>query len=141
MKISSKLAVKSPWSFVKFDHSRVGVTAIAQSQYRSQYPEAVPISRHEAVFFIGRNKAAEASRRQFPLVLAWATTIHKVQGLTMDQIVDIKEVKFDAGQAYVAFSRAKILQSLFIKNFKHENIKVSESIVSEMKRLSTQSPQ
>ena len=91
---------------VKFDHSRVGVTAIAQSQYRSQYPEAVPISRHEAVFFIGKNKAAEASRRQFPLVLAWATTIHKVQGLTMDQIVvDMRKVKFDAGQAYVAFSR------------------------------------
>ena len=55
---------------VKFDHSRVGITAIAQSQYHSQYPEAVPISRHEAVFFIGKNKAAEASRRQFPLVLA-----------------------------------------------------------------------
>ena len=41
---------------VKFDHSRVDVTAIARSQYRSQYPEAVPISRHEAVFFIGKNK-------------------------------------------------------------------------------------
>ena len=125
---------------LKFDHSRVGVTAIAQGQYCSQYPEAVPISRHEAVFFIGKNKAAEASRRQFPLVLAWATTIHKVQGLTMDQIVvDMKKVKFDAGQAYVAFSRVKTLQGLFIKNFKHENIKVSDSIVSEMKRLSTQS--
>ena len=72
---------------VKFDHSRVGTKAIAQSQYRSQYPAAVPISRHEAVFCIGKNKADEVSRRQFPLVLAWATTIHKVQGLTMDQIV------------------------------------------------------
>ena len=102
---------------VKFDHSRVGVTAIAQSQYRSQFPEAVPISRHEAVFFIGKNKVAEASRRQFPLVLAWATTIHKVQGLTMDQsVVDMKKVKFDAGQAYVAFSRVKTLQGLFINN-------------------------
>ena len=37
-------------------------------------------------------------------MLAWATTIQKLQGLTMDQIVDMKKVKFDAGQAYVAFS-------------------------------------
>ena len=54
---------------VKFDHSQVGTKAIVQSQYRNQYPEAVPISRYEAVFYIGKNKAAEASRRQFPLVL------------------------------------------------------------------------
>ena len=41
---------------VKFDHSRVGITAIAQSQYRSQYPEAVPITRHEAIFLSERTK-------------------------------------------------------------------------------------
>ena len=81
---------------VKFDHPRVGAKAIARSQYRTQHPEAVPISRHEAVFHIGKNKAAEVSRRQFPLVLAWSTTIHKVQGLTLDQIVvDMKGKMFE----------------------------------------------
>ena len=125
---------------VKFDHSQVGAKAIAQSQCRSQYPEAVPISRHEAVFCIGKNKAAEVSRRQFPLVLAWATTIHKVQGLTMDQIVvDMVDKVFDARQAYVAFSRVKMLEGLFIKNFKPRNIRVNADVVNEMKRLSNQS--
>ena len=121
---------------VKFDHSRVGVKAIAQSHYRSQYSEAEPISRHEAVFWIGKNKAAQVSRRQFLLVLMWGTTIHKVQGLTMDQIVvDMVDKVFDAGQAYVTFSRVKTLKGLHIKNFNPANIKVNFDVQSEMKRF------
>ena len=87
-----------------------------------------------------KNKAAEVSIRRFPLNLAWATMIHKVQGLTMDQIVvDMVDKVFDAGQAYVAFSRVKTLDGLFIKNFKPSNIKFNAGVLNEMKRLSTQS--
>ena len=74
----------------------------------------------------------------FPLVLAWATTIHKVQGLTLDQIVvDMKGNAFNAGQAYVAFSRVKSQHGLFIMNFNPDSIKVSSSVVSEKERLVT----
>ena len=123
---------------VKFDHQRVGIAAISRSQYQSEHPSSVPISRHEALFNIGRNKTVQVSRRQFPLVLSWASTIHKVQGLTLDQIVvDMKGRVFNAGQAYVAFSRVKSLQSLFIKNFNPASIKVSASVISEMERLTS----
>lgn len=123
---------------VKFDVERVGINAISRSHYQNQHPNAVPIARHEAVFNIGRSKAAEVSRRQFPLVLAWATTIHKVQGLTLDQIVvDMKGQAFSAGQAYVAFSRVRCLQGLFIKNSNPASIKVSPSVLNEMERLSS----
>ena len=54
---------------VKFNSDRVGVAAIQKSHYRQDYPDSVPITRHEATFRIGRNKA---SRAQFPLVLSWA---------------------------------------------------------------------
>ena len=79
------------------------------------------------------------SRRQFPLVLSWATTIHKVQGLTLDKIVvDMQGRSFAPGQAYVAFSRVRSLDSLFIKNFNPSSIKVSQAVVYEMELLSSE---
>ena len=73
----------------------------------------------------------------FPLTLAWATTIHKVQGLTLDEIVvDMKGGHFSPGQAYVAFSRVKKLQCLHIVNFNPKAIKASEDVKEEMARLS-----
>ena len=125
---------------IKFDHPRVGVTAASQSHYHDHYPDAVPISRHEAMFSIGRNKTVEVTRRQFPFVLAWATTIHKVQSLTTEQIVvDMKGRTFCAGQAYVALSRVKSMEGLFIKNFNPNSIKASALVIAEMERLATKS--
>ena len=66
-------------------------------------------------------------------MLAWATTIHKVQGLTMNQIVvDMVNKVFDVGQAYVAFSSVKMLEGLFMKNFKPANIRVNADVVKTL---------
>ena len=55
-----------------------------------------------------------ASRRQLPLVLAWAVTMHKAQGLSLDCAeVDVEDV-FASGQTYVALSRCTTLQGLFL---------------------------
>lgn len=65
--------------FVKFDSERVGKQAIANSQYKRSYPEAVPIKRQDVQFFAGRGRRSiEAKHSQFPLSLAWGCTIHKV---------------------------------------------------------------
>jgi ATP-dependent DNA helicase PIF1 len=63
------------------------------------------------------------SRTQIPLKLAYACTIHKVQGKTFDKIyVNLGNI-FTAGQTYVALSRITALDGLYLRNFDINKIK------------------
>ena len=90
------------------------------------------------VFRAKHKHGSEITHLPFPLTLAWATTIHKVQDLTLDEIVvDMKGGRFNPGQAYVAFSQVKTVQGLHILNFNASDIKKSSDVHSKMLRLNT----
>jgi ATP-dependent exoDNAse (exonuclease V) alpha subunit len=76
---------------------------------------------------------------QFPVKLAWACTIHKAQGMTLDDVrVDFSEKNKDYayGQVYVALSRASSLEGLsFTNHMKTSNIKVDTSLEAKLKSL------
>jgi ATP-dependent DNA helicase PIF1 len=75
------------------------------------------------------------SYTQLPLRLSWAMTIHKSQGCTLDLLrVDIHNI-FKYGQFYVALSRAKDLQGLYIRNLDFNRCYTHPKAVEFYKKL------
>ena len=60
----------------------------------------------------------EGSRVQIPLISAWALTIHKCQGMTLEKCVLHLDGCFGFGMVYVALSRCKSLEGLHIAEWK-----------------------
>lgn len=66
---------------------------------------------------------------QFPLCLAWAITIHKIQGATLTMAeIDIGSGVFECGQTYVALSRVKNLDGLYLSRFDPKKIKTNPKV-------------
>lgn len=74
------------------------------------------------------NGEVQASRAQVPLILAWALSIHKAQGQTLDRVkVDLGRV-FEKGQAYVALSRATRMDGLCVQRFDPRKVQAHDKV-------------
>lgn len=99
-------------------------------------PTWTPIKPVTTQFAVGRNRAVQVVRKQFPLRPASAKTIHRSQGDTETRIV----VNFETKRAiphihYVGLSRVTAIEGLHITNLCEDKITVSPAVEKEMLRL------
>ncbi|SPO02968.1 related to PIF1 protein precursor [Cephalotrichum gorgonifer] len=81
------------------------------------------------------NGEVQAKRSQIPLILAWALSIHKAQGQTLERVkVDLTRT-FEKGQAYVALSRATSQQGLQVLRFEKSKVMAHPRVVQFYDRL------
>jgi ATP-dependent exoDNAse (exonuclease V) alpha subunit len=76
----------------------------------------------------------QAEFRQIPLRLAWAVTVHKSQGQTYDEVtIDMGSGAFSSGHTYVALSRVRSLEGLYLtKAIRLKDIQVDPTVVEFM---------
>ena len=94
----------------------------------------VPIRPISARFF--DKKGTLLQRMQIPLILCWAATVHKVQGLSLDAaVIDLGVNVFEPRTAYVALSHVQTLGGLALLNFEPLKVKANKRVPKEMERL------
>ena len=114
---------------VLFDDRTVGLTNINIPTVHLP----IPISQVRHTFLY---KGRAIVRFTFPLVQCWACTIHKVQGMTLENIViDIGNTVFEPGMAYVALSRVTNLHGLHIMSLNNHNFQPRDDVLTEYARL------
>ena len=75
-------------------------------------------------------------RTLMPLILCWAATIHKVQGLSLDAaVIDLGTHVFEYGMAYVVLSRIRSLDGVALLSLSAERVSASPLLSSEMERM------
>lgn len=76
---------------------------------------------------------------QLPLRLAWAMTIHKSQGMSLDAaVMDLRQA-FEFGQGYVALSRVRHFSGLYLLGYNQQSLRVHPAVLEEDQYLRAQS--
>jgi ATP-dependent DNA helicase PIF1 len=78
-----------------------------------------------------------AQAYNFPINLAWASTIHKAQGATLDKVLVKLNNLWEPGQAYVALSRTRSGDNLFLEGWSPESIMMEPAVKDFYERIET----
>ncbi len=116
--------------YVEFDSSRIGMKTRTTQSIPEQYHGCIPIMPRKESFRL-KGKTFTTTREQIPLKLAWAVTIHKVQGQTTDRaVISMKYIQ--KAMAYVALSRVTHLDGMYLTDFDEARIFCDETIHMHM---------
>ncbi|XP_074656877.1 uncharacterized protein LOC141910064 [Tubulanus polymorphus] len=116
--------------YVIFDDKKIGKELRNTSNVSNVPENSTPIVRVEESAM--KNKGV---RRQFPLKLAWACTVHKVQGVTaQNAVVSLKKI-FSPGQADVALSRVTSIEGLILEDYSPKAIFCNELIKPSVENM------
>lgn len=117
-----------------------GVVHVALDDYPDDTVEVQPVTWEKIRYHydqIDNTVESEvlATFEQFPLRLAWAVTIHKSQGQTLDAaVIDFGRGAFADGQAYVAFSRIRSLEGVYLsRELRPTDIRVDARVIDFMR--------
>ena len=111
---------------------------LRRDQALSEY--ATPILPVKRTFKKGSSNI-EIQRKQFSLTLGYACTVHRLQGLTLDYvIVDFRDGYVIFGTFYVAITRVRAGNNLFLRDFHPGYIKVSNEVSMKIQEMRKSSP-
>ncbi|MFA6315300.1 MAG: AAA family ATPase [Candidatus Paceibacterota bacterium] len=106
-----------------------GVDPIIQTVPSVSNPNGRSITVESAVWQIEDNGRILAEIEQYPLRLAWAITVHKSQGMSLDAIeVDLSKA-FEPGMGYVALSRVRTLRGLSLLGMNENAFRVHPEVL------------
>jgi len=104
-----------------------GVPKVKLTDGSYAYPEEYTWKAYD------EKKNVKASIQQLPLRLAWAITVHKSQGMSLDAAVIDLSAAFEYGHGYVAISRVRSLEGLHLAGVSDNAFKVNPKVLEQDK--------
>ncbi|GAB6028895.1 DNA helicase [Chamberlinius hualienensis] len=100
-----------------------------------KFKSGVKLTVSPHLWTVKTNGGLQISRRQLPIKLAWALSIHKAQGMTLDCVEMSLSKVFECGQAYVGLSRASTLKGLKVLDFDTRCVRADPVVIKFYKCL------